>query len=271
MLVTAWNGKAGIQIPKGNEEVLIRETKFRWCCNIWYQSCVCVRVWWQRVSVPPSLRPMSKPGLHKACGRKSWEVRLVISSRGGVLWGCLSHKSKHLRWEVRWKREQQPCGWDGKAGRHCLRWPVQVLQLLKVHTLSCLAFSGLALDLKLWMYDENLFCSCHLACCFPMSLLRLGDSWWLLESFACWITFVNSFCSLKYLLLLQQPDCDTSVHYRKECGPVEWVDSSEVADLPQAHFRNCSVLHWSLICILPMQDYVSGKAEEVSRCFRCSF
>lgn len=66
------------------------------------------------------------------------------------------------------KEEQQLCGCDGKVGRHSLKWPVQVLQLLNVHTLSCLgdsvAFSGLTLDLKLWMYDRNiLFCFCHSA------------------------------------------------------------------------------------------------------------
>lgn len=232
MLVTAWNVNAGIQILQRNE-VLIWETKFRRCYNIWPQGgCVCVRVWWQRVSVPPSLKLMSKPGLHKTCGRKSWEVRLMITSRDDIpvrMFESQGYRVGSGKWE---RREQQPCGWDGKVGRHCLRWPVQVLQLLNVHTLSCLgdwvAFSGLTLDLKLWMCDGNLlFCFCYLACCFPTSLLRRGDIWWLLEGSACWITFVNSFFSLKYLLLLEQPDCDTCVHYRKQCGPVEWVDSFE--------------------------------------------
>lgn len=240
---------------------------------LWPQGgCVCVRVWWQRVSVPPSLKLMSKPGLHKTCGRKSWEVRLMITSRDGIpvrMFESQGYRAGSGKWE---RREQQPCGWDGKVGRHCLRWPVQVLQLLDVHTLSCLgdwvAFSGLTLDLKLWMCDRNLlFCFCYLACCFPTSLLRRGDIWWLLESSACWITFsASSTCYyLNNQTVILVFTTESSV------GLLSELTLWDVADLPQAHLRNCSVLDWSLTYVLPVQDCVSGKVEEVSRSFRSSF
>lgn len=102
-----------------------------------------------------------------------------------------------------------------------------------MHTLSCL---GAHFKLSWWLscffkpyfgpepedvWHSLLFLSFHLL----LLYLRCGDIWWLLKSFAYWITFLNAFFSLEYLLLLEQPDCDTCVHYRKQCGPVEWIDS----------------------------------------------
>lgn len=58
---------------------------------------------------------------------------------------------------------------------------------------------------------------------FPPSLLRCGDICWLLKSIACLImfTFVNSFFSLKYLLLLEQ---QTAVLvFTTESSVVFWV------------------------------------------------
>lgn len=55
--VAIWNINAGTHIHNRNKEVLIWETKFRRCINIWHRGCsVCERVQWWRVSVPPSLK-----------------------------------------------------------------------------------------------------------------------------------------------------------------------------------------------------------------------
>lgn len=75
---------------------------------------------------------------------------------------------------------------------------------------------------------------------FPLSLLRCGDIWWLLKStaFLIMFNFVNSFFSLKYLLLEQQ-DCDTCVHYRKQCGLL--------SESSLERFQICNRLAWAAV------------------------
>lgn len=171
------------------------------------------------------------------------------------------------------KEEQQPCGCDGKVGSHSLRWPVQVLQLVNVHTLSCLgdwvAFSSLTVDLKLRMYDRNiLFCFCLSTFCFSTwDVVTSGDCSRVLHTESLlWMPFsASSTCYyLNNQTVILVFTIESSVGLLSEL-------TLEMADLPQAHLRNCSILDWFLICILPMQDYVCGRVEEVSRYFRSSF
>lgn len=95
----AVNVNTGIQIHKRNQEVLIQETKFSRCVN--GGSCVFIRAWWRRVSVPPSLGP----GWTNMFFTRAVEV---LTSRAGDrlqrqcscvgVWGA---RIQGLRWEVR--------------------------------------------------------------------------------------------------------------------------------------------------------------------------
>lgn len=94
--VAIWNINAGTHIHNRNKEVLIWETKFRRCINIWHRGCsVCERVQWRRVSVPPSLKLW---WANLGCVR-AVEVlgsRTGDCSRGGVPYGWLRSKDTEL-------------------------------------------------------------------------------------------------------------------------------------------------------------------------------
>lgn len=126
-------------------------------------------------------------------------------------------------------------------------------------------FSVLTSDLKLCMYDRNLFYFYHLACYkFPYESLEMCRH----------LVTAREYCMLNHIHLweqLFQPlllviAWKTGLWYmcslQKAAWSVEWVESWETLDLPQAGLRSSSVLDWSLLCILHPQDHVPGMDEE---------
>lgn len=121
-----------------------------------------------------------------------------------------------------------------------------------------------------FLWTWNCVCMIHTS----FSLFIAWPAEFLYESLEMWwhLVTASEYCMLHHVCeQLFQPQillitwtaglwCLCSL--QKAVWAVEWVDSWDTPDLPQACSGSCSVLDWFLVCILNMWDHVPGMDEE---------